>query len=176
MNIPNTISCIRILLVPLFVHFYIKGDIRAAAAVLMGCALSDVLDGMIARRFNMVTDLGKILDPVADKLIQAAMMLCLALRLPQLWLLLGLHVVREVLLAAMGFYVMRVTGLVCSARWYGKLCTAIIYGSMLTLLAVPELPESFVTTLVFICAGLIVMCLFLYFSAYLRVLRGRKTI
>lgn len=176
MNIPNIISCIRILLVPLFVHYYIRGDIWAAAGVLMGCALSDVLDGMIARRFNMVTDLGKILDPVADKLIQAAMMFCLALRLPQLWLLLGLHVMREVLLAAMGFYVMRVTGLVCSARWYGKLCTAVIYGSMLILLAVPDVPEKFVVTLVLICAGLIVMCFFSYFSAYLRVLRRQRII
>lgn len=176
MNIPNTISCIRIMLVPLFVHFYISGSIRAAAAVLLVCALSDVLDGMIARKFNMVTELGKILDPVADKLIQAAMMLCLALKMPQLWTLLGLHAARELVLGAMGFYVMRVTGLVCSARWYGKLCTAVIYGAMLILLAVPDVPEKFVVTLVLICAGLIVMCFFSYFSAYLRVLRRQRII
>lgn len=176
MNIPNIISCIRIMLVPLFVYFYISGSIGMAAVVLIGCALSDVLDGMIARRFNMVTDLGKILDPVADKLIQAAMMLCLALKMPQLWLLLGLHVFRELVLSAMGLYVMRVTGLVCSARWYGKLCTAVIYGSMLILLAVPGVPEKLAAALVFICAGLIVMCLFLYFSAYLRLLRRRRII
>lgn len=174
MNIPNIISCIRIMLVPLFVHFYISGSIGAAAAVLITCALSDVLDGMIARRFNMVTDLGKILDPVADKLIQAAMMLCLALKIPQLWILLGLHVARELILAAMGFYVMRSTGLVCGAKWYGKLCTALIYVSMLLLLAVPGLPEKLVTMLVFICSALIVMCLFMYFSAYLRMLRQRR--
>lgn len=174
MNIPNIISCVRILLVPLFVHFYISGSVGGAAAVLIACGLSDVLDGMIARKFNMVTDLGKILDPVADKLIQAAMMLCLALKLPQLWLLLGLHVARELILAVMGFYVMRTTGLVCSARWYGKLCTAFIYASMLMLLAVPGLPERLVTMLVFVCAALIVMCLFMYFSAYMRMIRQRR--
>ncbi len=174
MNIPNIISCIRIMLVPLFVHFYISGSIRAAAAVLLACALSDMLDGMIARRFNMVTDLGKILDPVADKLIQAAMMLCLALKIPRLWILLGLHIFRELILAAMGFYVMRATGLVCGAKWYGKLCTAFIYASMLTLLAVPGIPDRFVTMLIFVCAALIAMCLFMYFSVYLRVLRRRR--
>ena len=64
------------------------------------CALTDVLDGYIARRFNMVTELGKALDPVADKLIQAAMMLCAAARTPLVWLLLAAHVLRETLMAA----------------------------------------------------------------------------
>ena len=176
MNIPNIISCIRILLVPLFIHFYVEGSIWKAAAVLLVCGFSDILDGMIARRFNMVTDLGKILDPVADKLIQAAMMICAATRLPQLWLLLGLHVFRELTLSAVGLYVVRSTGLVCSAKWYGKLCTAFIYFSMLLLLLVSDIPKTLVTALLISCGGLIVMCLFMYLGSYMRMLRQRRII
>ena len=82
MNIPNALSILRILLTPLFAALYLRGQTGAAVAVLLLCALTDVLDGYIARRFDMVTELGKALDPVADKLIQAAMMLCAAARTP----------------------------------------------------------------------------------------------
>ena len=70
MNIPNIISLSRILLTPVFALLYVNGRSTQALAVLLICAASDVLDGAIARRFNMVTDLGKALDPAADKLRQ----------------------------------------------------------------------------------------------------------
>ena len=92
MSIPNIISLLRICLVPVFTALYLQGRVMQAMAVLLLCAASDVLDGAIARRFNMVTELGKVLDPVADKLIQAAMMLCAASVTPSVWLLLGMHV------------------------------------------------------------------------------------
>ena len=130
MNIPNLISAARILLVPLFVSYYLDGKVTAAMGVVLLAAASDVLDGAIARRFNMVTRLGKILDPVADKLMQAAMMLCAALETPAVWLLLGLHVLREAVLSLTGLHVILVTGQVHSAKWYGKLCTALIYACM----------------------------------------------
>ena len=75
MSIPNMISLVRILLTPLFVRFYLEGKDWAALYVLCAAAASDVLDGAIARRFNMITPLGKVLDPVADKLLQLAMLL-----------------------------------------------------------------------------------------------------
>ena len=95
MNIPNMISLVRILLTPVFAVLYVRGALYQAMGVLLLCAVSDVLDGAIARRFNMVTDLGKALDPAADKLIQIAMMLCAATRTKAAWLLLALHLIRE---------------------------------------------------------------------------------
>ena len=130
MNIPNLISAARILLVPLFVSYYLDGKVTAAMGVVLLAAASDVLDGAIARRFNMVTKLGKILDPVADKLMQAAMMLCAALETPAVWLLLGLHVLREAVLSLTGLHVILVTGQVHSAKWYGKLCTTVTVAVM----------------------------------------------
>ena len=172
MSIPNIISFGRILLVPVFAVLYLKGNVTAAMGVLLLSGASDILDGAIARRFNMVTELGKALDPVADKLIQTAMMLCAAAKAPGIWLLLGLHVLREVTLAAMGLHVLRVTGHVYSARWYGKLCTAAIYVVMIGVLAFPALPKAMVKLGVLACTALVALCLCLYFINYLRILRA----
>ena len=158
MSIPNIISLLRICLVPVFTALYLQGRVMQAMAVLLLCAASDVLDGAIARRFNMVTELGKVLDPVADKLIQAAMMLCAASVTPSVWLLLGLHV-------------LRVTGRVYGARWYGKLCTAAIYAVMISLLAFPGVDPRAADAGVLLCAVLVGLCLFMYFMNYLRILR-----
>ena len=70
LTVPNLISLIRIILIPFFAIFYLKGDIIAALSVLAVSGLSDFLDGKIARKFNQVSNLGKLLDPVADKLTQ----------------------------------------------------------------------------------------------------------
>ena len=76
--IPNLFSCLRILLVPEFLWLYVGGERPAALAVLVLSGVSDFLDGRAARRLGLVTPLGKILDPVADKLTQFAVISCLA--------------------------------------------------------------------------------------------------
>jgi len=171
MNLPNAISLFRIALVPFFARAYGEGDIALSIGILLLCALSDVLDGAAARRLGQVTDLGKMLDPVADKLIQAVMMLCAADRTPQLWLLLALHVLRECSLAVLGLYVRFVTGRVYGAKWYGKLCTAAIYALMLTLLLYPELPMQITDAAVMCCALLMGFCLVMYCISFARILR-----
>ena len=168
------ISLFRIGLVPVFVRFYTGGKILPAMAVLLLSGVSDILDGAIARRFHMETELGKVLDPVADKLIQAAMMLCAALRFPAVWRLLGLHVLREGVLALLGLRVLRVTGRVCSARWYGKGCTALLYGAMIGLLAFPEVLRPVADALLLLCAAAMCLCLCLYFLNFLRILRHHR--
>ena len=130
-NIPNALSILRILLTPLFRALYLRGQTGAAVAVSPLCALTDVLDGYIARRFDMVTELGKALDPVADKLIQAAMMLCAAARTPLVWSSLARTSCARRLMAAAGLYMLRVLGRVYGAQWYGKVCTALIYAVMI---------------------------------------------
>ena len=174
MNIPNMISLARIAMVPPFFLLYRAGNIRGALLVLLLNGVSDLLDGFIARRFNMVTDLGKIIDPVADKLFQAAMMLCAANREPMVWLLLGLHILRESLLSVTGIYVIRRTGRVESAKWYGKLCSSVIYVSMTAILALPKLPAHTVSVLVLVCTLLVSFCLCMYLAEYIRSLERKK--
>lgn len=170
MNIPNMLSLIRIGLVPVFMGLYTHGRVLQAMAVLLLSAATDVLDGAIARRCNMVTDLGKVLDPVADKLIQAAQSI-IAAWIPSAWLLLGLHVLREGCLALVGLHVLHVTGRVYGAKWYGKACTVVLYTVMICLLAFPQLPPHTAATAIMLCAALMGLCLCLYLLRFMRILR-----
>ena len=84
MNIPNAISVLRIILVPVFAAIYLgaktNADYLFAGAVLAFSGITDMLDGKIARRFNMITDLGKVLDPLADKLMSISALICLLIK------------------------------------------------------------------------------------------------
>lgn len=174
MNLPNLISLGRIALVPVFVLLYSAGRAGAAALVLLICGLSDILDGAIARRFELETELGRILDPVADKLMQAAMMVCAAAKTPQLWLLLILHILRELSLGALALCVRRETGTVQSSRWYGKLCSCLVYTVLLWLLLVPETPELLAELMVLGCMAAVGCCLVLYAGSFMQILKSNR--
>ena len=165
-SIPNMLSYFRLLLIPLFIVLYVHEDFTEALITLAVSGLSDILDGRIARKYNMVTDLGKVLDPVADKLTQCAMMFCVAMRYPAMWWLLGLHVVKEIVMLGMGWYVLKKT--------VGKLCTGVIYAVMMLHVIMPYLPQSVSVGCTVVCAGLIVLSLIVYTARYVKILGGKK--
>lgn len=173
-SIPNILSYFRLLLIPLFIVLYVQEDFTEALITLAASGLSDILDGRIARKYNMVTDLGKVLDPVADKLTQCAMMLCVAMRYPAMWWLLGLHVVKELIMLVMGWYVLKRTDTVNSAIWAGKLCTGVIYAVMMLHVILPHLPQPVSVGCTVVCAGLIVLSLIVYTARYVKILGGKK--
>lgn len=170
MSIPNMISIGRIFLVPVFALLYTQDKVMAAMGVLLLAAASDVLDGAIARRFHMETELGRALDPIADKLIQAAMMLCALWRTSSVWLLLGLHLLRELSLGVMSLHVLRITGHVYSAKWYGKVCTACVYVVMIAALAFPRIPGRVIDLGVMLCSVLMALCLLGYMLNFQKIL------
>ena len=173
-SIPNILSYFRLLLIPLFIVLYVQEDFTEALITLAASGLSDILDGRIARKYDMVTDLGKVLDPVADKLTQCAMMLCVAMRYPAMWWLLGLHVVKETVMLIMGWYVLKRTDTVNSAIWAGKLCTGVIYAVMMLHVILPHLPQPVSVGCTVVCAGLIVLSLIVYTARYVKILGGEK--
>lgn len=173
-SIPNILSYFRLLLIPLFIALYVQEDFTEALITLAASGLSDILDGRIARKYDMVTDLGKVLDPVADKLTQCAMMLCVAMRYPAMWWLLGLHVVKETVMLIMGWYVLKRTDTVNSAIWAGKLCTGVIYAVMMLHVILPHLPQPVSVGCTIVCAGLIVLSLIVYTARYVKILGGKK--
>ena len=129
-NIPNLLTTLRILLVPCFVYVYwtVPPEGFYWPIVLLALSgLTDVADGMIARKFNMITPLGRFLDPVADKLTIAAVVICLALRHPILWILFGIYAVKEIVLISIGFVSLKSWRNSIAAKWYGKAATVFLY-------------------------------------------------
>ena len=108
LTVPNVLSMFRLVLIPVYVGLYINAqsdrDYLNAGIVLGISCITDLLDGWIARQFNQTSDLGKVLDPIADKLTQAVVLFCMADEHPILWWLLGLLTVKELVQLAAGYF------------------------------------------------------------------------
>ena len=174
LSIPNLITYFRLLLVPVFVYVYFEDRHGLALGVLILSGASDTLDGWIARRFHMVTDLGKVIDPVADKLTQGTMIFCVAWHVRSMWFLLGLLAAKEITMGLLGLYTLKKTGFVNSAKWYGKVCTWVLYISMALMVMFPDLPARYCRLIELICVAALVMSLTLYCAWYIRFLRRKK--
>lgn len=176
-TIPNILSMVRLALIPVFMWLYIKKENAAAAfAVLVASAVTDLADGFIARRFNMVSDLGKALDPIADKLTQAAILLCLAYNFPHLWFLLALLCAKEIITGAMSLTAVSRTGIVLSADWHGKAATAMLYLTMLMHIIWPDVPAPFSVTAAVACAVMMIISFLMYLRRNLNMLKGAPNV
>jgi cardiolipin synthase len=174
LTIPNFMSLFRIVLVPFIIWFYLHGQYRVAAVLVAISALTDILDGVVARRFHMVSDLGKLLDPISDKLTHIALLFCLLTRYPFIWALLVLLLAKELRTATLNAISIKRQGAVHSAKWYGKLCTVVVEGSMLLLILFPGIPEKYVLVISIICAAVMIFALVMYTIFYLRLILAKK--
>lgn len=166
-TLPNLLSFFRLCLVPELIFQYTRpGGSWRVLILLAVSALTDVLDGRIARRFGMVSDLGKALDPLADKLTQAAMLFCLARRFPLMLLPLTLLAVKEICCAAASLTAIGRTGRVGSADWHGKLSTALLYALFALHLAVPGISGTLSGTLILLCTGVMLLSFVLYLRRF----------
>ncbi len=175
-SIPNIMCYVRILLLPVFaVLFCLKHDIWAAVVVLLSAA-TDVFDGIIARKFHMETELGKILDPLADKLTQAVVSGCLLFRYPVMWVLFIVILLKESFQGIGGLILYRKMKSMRSSEWFGKLSTATFYGVMAYLvLFAPEPANAWYVVLpVLISTGLMTFAWVRYFIRFVQVVSGLK--
>ena len=177
-TIPNLLSLFRLALIPVIVWLYIvMEDPFWTAAVLVLSGVTDIVDGIIARKCRMVSDFGKALDPVADKLTQIAMLLCLVTRFQWMLLPLCVMVVKELLAGILGLMVIRKTGKVKGARWHGKATTASLYSMMTIHLIWYRIPCAVSGILIGACTALALLSAFLYSGENLRILtdgRGKN--
>jgi len=172
LTIPNLLSLFRILLIPLIVWLYCGPKYyKATIAAIVISGATDIIDGKIARKFNMVSDVGKVLDPVADKLTQVALVICLLDRYRWMWALLILFVVKEGLMVWWGYLTLKLTDAVNSARWYGKVSTAVLYAVMMILIFFVDIPETAARILIFFCGAVMLMSLILYGRFYRSILK-----
>lgn len=171
LSIPNILTYFRLMLIPVFMVLYMGGEYEKAFVCLLASGISDILDGRIARKYNMITDLGKVADPVADKLTQCAMIFCAAENFPLMWKLLAMHITKELIMALEGWYVLKRTGCVHSAKWYGKLCTAVMYVVMMLHVIMPAMPDNVSAGMIYLCMLLVFFSFLMYTMRYAKLLR-----
>lgn len=150
-TIPNLLSLFRLILIPVYVIIYLNAkeysDYFLAAAILAVSCLTDLVDGKIARHFNMISTVGKILDPLADKATQFSLILCLAVKYPVLRLLVVLFFVKEIFQLVAGIINLRKGKMLKGALITGKICTTILFISLILMVMLPELPYHIIVTI-----------------------------
>ena len=162
-TIPNLLSLLRLCMIPLIIWLYCtQKNYALTAVVLVLSGLTDMVDGYIARRFDMVTDLGKALDPVADKLTQASVMFCLLSRFRMMLVPLLLLIFKEVCNGVMSLVVIKKTGKVCGADWHGKVCTWLLYAMMFVHIVWFDISREWTTALIGICVIMMTLSFALY--------------
>lgn len=145
LTIPNLLSLFRLILVPVYVSAYLHAQspfqFYIAGGILAVSCLTDAIDGKIARKFHMVSTLGKILDPLADKVTQFALTICLSLKYPVLRPVLALFVVKELFQLILGAVNLVQGRMLPGALMAGKVCTTVLFSSLIILVLFPGMPS-----------------------------------
>lgn len=173
-TIPNLLSLFRLVLIPVYIYIYLNATERChyaiAAGVLAVSCLTDMIDGKIARRFNMVSNLGKLLDPIADKFTQLVMMICLSLSRPSLRALLVLFLIKEFFQLFAMVLNMRRRQVLDGALLSGKISTTVLFLCLIIMVFNPNLSQNTVQLITGICA----LFLSIAFIDYIRAFFGKN--
>ena len=130
-HIPNALTILRFLLIPFIVISCVQGEYILAIIILTVSGLTDILDGFIARKFDLVSDFGKLMDPLADKATQISMLTTLFIKgMIPIWIL-AIVVLKEFCMVS-GASFLYGKELVVSSKWYGKLATVLFYVAILS--------------------------------------------
>lgn len=169
-TIPNMLSLIRLVLIPVYTVIYLNAqefrEYFLAAAILVVSCLTDMIDGQIARHFNMISTLGKLLDPLADKMTQLSLTVCLSVKYPALRGVLLLFVVKELFQATATFVMFRRGKVLPGALIAGKVCTTILFVSLILLVLMPNLDIRIVNCIAVIDAFFLAYAFISYIFAF----------
>ena len=172
LTIPNMLSLFRLVLIPIYVAIYLNAqsnsDYILAATILAVSCLTDLIDGKIARHFNMISNLGKLLDPVADKATQFTLIVCLSIRYNVLWYLMGLFVLKEGFQLIAGGLRLRKGRMLKGAQLTGKICTTILFISLILMVMIPNLDIQTVNILALVDACFMIIAFVDYIIVYFR--------
>lgn len=148
-TVPNMLSAFRLCLIPFITTTYSQGFFVIAIALLLISGVTDMLDGMIARRFGQISEFGKFIDPLADKLTMASVVFALLLHHPPLWVTLTVLVIKE-LLTLIGAYILYKKGARPSeSKLFGKLSTLFLYLILFFIMAADVLEECMKITILY---------------------------
>ncbi len=125
-HIPNILTVIRILLIPVIVVFIFIGNYILAFVFFTISGITDIVDGFIARKFNLISNFGKLMDPLADKLTQIATLASLVFtNIIPVWILLIVFLKEFIMICGASFLYGK--DVVVYSKWYGKLATVLLY-------------------------------------------------
>lgn len=174
-TIPNILSLFRIILAVIFLDISVKFGIAEKRStlliILVISGITDFLDGQIARRFDMVSDLGKILDPIADKLTQGVLLISFLYQYKMAKYVLVLFLIKETYMGVMGLKTIATTGKNEGAMWYGKVSTAFFYAAMVILFLFSQIPVLAAECLICACGIFFLMSLIMY-NRYYKQMQG----
>ena len=165
-SVPNLLSMFRLVLIPVYLNIYLHATepvhyYKAGAILALSC-LTDMVDGKIARRYNMITNVGKLLDPLADKLTQLALTVCLSTHFPVLVPVLVLFLIKEFFQLFALIINLRKGKALDGALVSGKICTTVLFLTLITLVLFPDLDPEIVNMLAIMDA----LCLTVAFVQY----------
>ncbi len=183
MNIPNILSLFRLVLVPCFALVFLSESPYAsllAGMIYMAAALTDVLDGYLARKWQQITKLGRVLDPLADKLLIMTALVCLSMKRVLPWYMCGIFLVKDLIMLVSGMFMVNRMNDVIPSNIFGKgvafllsasIATALLFGDVLT----KKLPHLF--DIVFLVAAVLaIAALVVYGISYLRCLKKNEIV
>lgn len=170
LTIPNALSMFRLVLAIVFWGIGLRKNIAFKQAILVGIlavsGITDFLDGKIARKYGMVSEFGKILDPIADKVTQGVLLLYLVNRYPLIQITLMLFFIKEASMAIVGSKLLLETHKNEGAMWYGKISTAVFYVVMIALILFPKIPSNTANCLIAISSFCMAAAFVLYMNRY----------
>lgn len=169
-TVPNLLSLFRIVLIPIYMSIYLNAARQfhylLAGFILTLSCITDLADGIIARKYGQITNLGKVLDPLADKLTQLTLLLSLSEKYRQIYPVLALFLAKELFqCSALLFFVQR-GKVLAGALFAGKICTAVLFVSLIFLVLNPEASPKTVLLLTCLDAIFLLYSFFSYLCAY----------
>lgn len=175
LTIPNLLSFFRLILIPIYMMIYLRAknssDYILAGSILAISCLTDMFDGKIARKFNMITTFGKFLDPLADKLTQFSLLLCLAISYPVLWPVFALFVLKELFQLIAGILAAHHGYILKGALFSGKVCTTVLFTSLVAMVIFPGLDTVTISVIAMVDGVFLMVAFADYFITYL----GKKS-
>ena len=173
-TIPHVLSSVRLCLIPLIIWLYLgREDYVLTGIVVIISAMTDIVDGFIARKFNMISDLGKVLDPIADKATQLVVMILLTLSFPLMLMPIILTAIKEAFMAISGYMIIRKCNIVLGAHWHGKAATVLLTAVMSLHLVWHDIYPILSIVLISLSSSMIILSLVLYAKRNIGYLTGK---
>ena len=176
-TIPNFLTLLRLLMIPVILWLALgREENIAPAIVLFASGVTDVIDGWIARKFRMTSNVGRILDPVADKLTQLSVLACLCVRYLRLVVPLAVLVVKELTNGIIALVMLARGGKTMNSKWHGKATTVLLYATIFAHFVWVDIPSAASVAMIAVCVGMMLLSFALYTVRNVRFIKSRKEV